>query len=322
MKKITICSPMYNEAENIVQFYDEVSKILAKISDKYDYEFLFINDGSLDESLNIVEALREKDARVNFVDLSRNYGKEIAMAAGFDYATGDAMIIMDTDLQHPPAIILEMIKEWENGYQDVYGKRRERPGESWLKRKTSSYYYKILQKFSNVPVLPGVGDFRLLDRVCIEGIKKLRESQRYTKGMYMWVGYRKKEVLFDAEERFAGETKWKWSSLINLAIDGITSNTIMPLRITSFVGAVISIISFFYMIYIFCSTLFFGISGSGFPTLIITILFLGGLQLLFLGIIGEYIGKIFIEVKRRPIYLIQKYSGEKDFEKTGDPDET
>lgn len=310
MKLVTICTPMYNEGENIEKFYKEITKVIAPIIDKYEFEFLFINDGSLDDSLEKVKEIRQYDKRVKYVDLSRNFGKEVAMAAGFDYALGDAVITMDSDLQHPPKIILEMIKEWENGYQDVYGKRRERPGESKFKKKSSSMYYEMLKKFSKTPVLPGVGDFRLLDRVCIEGIKKLRESQRYTKGLYMWIGYSKKEVLFDAEERYAGETKWKLSSLINLAIDGITSNTVFPLRVASIVGATISIIAFIYMVYILVSTLFLGNDVSGYPSTIIIMLFLGGLQILFLGIIGEYVGKIFVETKNRPIYLIKEYSDE------------
>ncbi|MER2040603.1 MAG: glycosyltransferase family 2 protein [Desemzia incerta] len=310
MKLVTICTPMYNEGENIEKFYKEITKVIAPIIDKYKFEFLFINDGSLDDSLEKVKEIRQYDKRVKYVDLSRNFGKEVAMAAGFDYALGDAVITMDSDLQHPPKIILEMIKEWENGYQDVYGKRRERPGESKFKKKSSSMYYEMLKKFSKTPVLPGVGDFRLLDRVCIEGIKKLRESQRYTKGLYMWIGYSKKEVLFDAEERYAGETKWKLSSLINLAIDGITSNTVFPLRVASIVGAIISIIAFIYMVYILVSTLFLGNDVSGYPSTIIIMLFLGGLQILFLGIIGEYVGKIFVETKNRPIYLIKEYSDE------------
>lgn len=310
MKLITICTPMYNEEENVEKFYQEIIQTIAPLTNKYDFEFLFINDGSLDGSLNQVKKIKLKDERIRYVDLSRNYGKEVAMAAGFDYALGDAVITMDIDLQHPPKIILKMIEEWEKGYQDIYGKRKERQGESWLKKKTSSIYYDILEKVSKTPVLSGVGDFRLLDRICIDGIKKLRETQRYTKGLYMWIGYRKKEVLFDAEERYAGETKWKWTSLIDLAIDGITSNTVFPLRIASIVGGIISLTAFFYMLYIFISTILIGNEVNGYPSIVIIMLFLGGLQILFLGIIGEYIGKIFIETKNRPIYLVQECSEE------------
>lgn len=310
MKLISICVPMYNEEANIHQFYDTLFQTLSPLEGRYEVELLFINDGSLDGSMAAVKALRKLDSRVKYVDLSRNYGKEIAMAAGFDYAKGDAVITMDADLQHPPALILEMVALWEEGYQDVYGKRRERKGESWFKKKMSAIYYRILQKFSKTPILSGVGDYRLLDRICIEGITQLRENQRYTKGLYMWVGYRKAEVLFDAEERFAGETKWKLSALVNLAIDGITSNTIFPLRLSSIAGLLISVCSFIYMAYVLLKTLIQGADVSGFPTTIILILFLGGVQLLSLGVIGEYLGKVFIEVKDRPLYLIQSYSEE------------
>lgn len=310
MKLISICVPMYNEGENIYAFYEQINQTLEPLYPKYNFEFLFINDGSVDDSLDRVRELRKKDERVKFIDLSRNYGKEVAMAAGFDYAKGDAVITMDADLQHPPHTIFEMIKYWEEGYQDVYGKRNERKGESWFKKKASETYYKILRKFSKIPVLSGVGDYRLLDRVCIEGIKKLRESQRYTKGLYMWVGYRKKEVFFDAEERFAGETKWKFSSLVGLAIDGITSNSTFPLRISTFLGLLISFISFIYMLVVLISTLVFGNPIPGYPTLVILILFLGGFQLLSLGILGEYLGKIFMETKDRPLYFIQSYNDE------------
>ncbi|MGY3766902.1 glycosyltransferase family 2 protein [Vagococcus vulneris] len=312
MRLISICIPMYNESDNINEFYRQINDTLKPLDHKYNFEFLFINDGSMDDSVDKVRELRKNDKRVKFVDLSRNYGKEIAMAAGFDYAQGDAVITMDADLQHPPKTILEMVKYWEEGYQDVYGKRRERKGESWFKKKCSELYYKILRKFSKVPVLSGVGDYRLLDKVCINGIRRMRETQRYTKGLYMWIGYRKKEVLFDAEERFSGETKWKFTDLVGLALDGITSNTTFPLKISTFVGVVVSLISFVYMIFVLISTLIFGNSVPGYPTLVILILFLGGFQLLSLGILGEYLGKIFMETKDRPLYFIQSYCDEEE----------
>lgn len=192
MKKITICIPMYNEEENLRMLYEKLGLLSDDYIGTYEFEFLFVNDGSIDESLSIVKQLSTEDARVKCVDLSRNFGKEIAMMAGFDYATGDAIIIMDADLQHPPSTIPKMIKEWEKGYQDVYGKRVTRHGESFFKKSFSKMYYKILTRFSSVPVIPAVGDFRLLDRKCIDSIKQIRESQRYTKGIYMWIGFKKK----------------------------------------------------------------------------------------------------------------------------------
>lgn len=245
---------MYNEAENIDAFYKQLTTTIRPLTQKYDFEFLFINDGSIDHSVKKVKALTLADARVKLLDLSRNYGKEVAMAAGFDYCLGDAVITMDADLQHPPKVILEMVEQWEAGYLDVYGKRNERKGESFLKKKMSEIYYKLLVKFSKVEVLPGVGDYRLLDRVCIDSIRKMKETQRYTKGLYMWIGFRKKEVNFDAEERFAGETKWKFMDLLKLGIDGLTSNTTFPLKIAGILGGILSFSSMLYMVYILITT--------------------------------------------------------------------
>lgn len=189
MKLITISVPAYNEQESITTLYETIVNVMDSIKDKYTFELLFINDGSKDKTLEIVKQLHKEDNRVGFVDLSRNYGKEIAMAAGFDYAKGDAVITMDADLQHPPELIKEMIELWELGYEDVYARRNKRHGESWLKKATSKWYYKTLQKVTKTPVLPDTGDFRLLDRRCVDALKKLRETQRYTKGLYNWIGF-------------------------------------------------------------------------------------------------------------------------------------
>lgn len=310
MKMISILTPMYNEQENILPFYSQVNSVISTLTNQYTFEFLFINDGSLDHSLEEVIKLQQKDSRVKFIDLSRNYGKEIAMLAGMDYAKGDAVIIMDSDLQHPPDVIPKMIQEWENGYHDVYGKRVSRHGETFLKKKISNLYYRVLSMLSEEPVLPNVGDFRLLDRLCIDSITQIRESQRYTKGLYMWIGFDKKEVEFEANERFAGETKWKMSNLIQLAVDGIISNSNIPLRFSFYMGILLSIAGFSYMIYTFISALFFGNEVKGYPTLAILILLSSGFQFLFLSIIGEYVGKIFKEVKNRPVYFIKQYSEE------------
>ena len=312
MKLITICTAMYNERNNVFPLYKELVKIADLYTNKYKFEFLFVNDGSIDDSLDMVKKLTVTDKRVKYVDLSRNFGKEIAMLAGFDHAKGDAIIMMDADLQHPPEAIPLMIEGWEEGYQDVYGKRVTREGESFFKKTTSMLYYKILGRLSTVPVLPAVGDFRLLDRKCIDSITRLRESQRYTKGMYMWIGFRKKEIEFVAQERHAGETKWKFKSLIKLAVDGVISDSTTPLRISLYSGMFISFISFIYMIYILIKTLIFGSSTPGFPTLTILILFLSGSQLISLGVMGGYIGKIYNEVKNRPPYLIQEYFSQDD----------
>lgn len=228
-KLITILVPAYNEKESIPILYDRLVKLMDEQSN-YDFEVLFVNDGSKDNTLELIKFLRTKDSRINYVNLSRNYGKEVAMAAGFDYVKGDALVIMDADLQDPPELITEMIKYWEEGYDDVYAKRKSRKGESFIKKLTSWGFYRVLQSMTKIEIQKDTGDFRLLDRRCVEAIKQLRESQRYTKGLYSWIGYSKKEILYDRDPRIAGKTKWNYRRLINLSIDGITSFTTSPLR--------------------------------------------------------------------------------------------
>ena len=228
-KLITILVPAYNEKESIPILYDRLVKLMDE-EPNYDFEVLFVNDGSKDNTLELIKFLRTKDSRINYVNLSRNYGKEVAMAAGFDYVKGDALVIMDADLQDPPELITEMIKYWEEGYDDVYAKRKSRKGESFIKKLTSWGFYRVLQSMTKIEIQKDTGDFRLLDRRCVEAIKQLRESQRYTKGLYSWIGYSKKEILYDRDPRIAGKTKWNYRRLINLSIDGITSFTTSPLR--------------------------------------------------------------------------------------------
>lgn len=264
----------------------------------------------LSASLNNYKKWGGGTSKVSYVDLSRNFGKEAAMLAGFDYATGDCMVIMDADLQHPPHLIPEMLQHWEDGYDDVYAKRTTRGKESWLRKNLSLLYYKLLQKTTRVEILQNVGDFRLLDRKCIDTLKQLRESERYTKGMFCWIGFNKKEIEFEQGDRVAGETSWNYLSLFNLAIEGITSFTIAPLRLSTMMGIIVSIIAFIYMCVIITKTIIWGEDVQGFPTLMVVILFLGGVQLLSLGIIGEYLGRIFHETKNRPVYVVKEYKGE------------
>jgi glycosyltransferase involved in cell wall biosynthesis len=280
---------------------------LANDNDNYYFEFLFVNDGSRDMTFEIIKDYAEKDKRVSYLNLSRNFGKEIAMIAGFDYVKGDAMVIIDADLQDPPELIPQMIHFWEEGYDDIFARRRSRAGEHWLKKKTSEWYYKILQSSTNIPIQIDTGDFRLLDRRCIEALKSFRESERYTKGMFSWIGYRKKEILYDRDPRAAGETKWNYAKLTNLAIDGITSFTTAPLRITTYIGAFVSFAAFIYIFYLVIRPLFGVSTGAGYSSTMAVILFLGGVQLLSLGVIGEYIGRIFKESKQRPLYFIEEY---------------
>lgn len=308
MKKVSILIPCYNEEASLPLLYDKLLILFEELP-QYEWEMLFINDGSRDNTLSELCKLRDKDTRVNIIDLSRNFGKENAMLAGFDYVKGDCMVIMDADLQHPPMTIKEMLTYWEKGFQDVYAKRITRGKESWLRKRLSLLFYWLLQRSSRFDILQNVGDFRLLDRCCIDALCKMRETERYTKGMFCWIGFKKKAVSFEQRDRVAGTSSWNYSSLIRLAIEGITSFTTAPLRLATVLGGIVSLAAFLYMIYVGIKTLVVGEEIQGFPTLIIVMLFLGGVQLLSLGIIGEYIGRIFNETRNRPPYLINTYNG-------------
>jgi len=310
MKKVSILVPCYNEEKSLQLLYPEL-KTLMDSQNNYEWEILFVDDGSEDDTLNAIKSLRREDERIAYVSLSRNFGKENAMLAGIDYVTGDCMVIMDADLQDPPSLIPEMLKYWEEGYQDVYAKRADRGKESWLRKKLSLLFYKILDSTTRFDVLQNVGDFRLLDRQCINALKRLRESERYTKGLFCWIGYKKKEIIFNRGDRVAGDSNWSFWSLFNLAIEGITSFTTAPLRIATFSGFIIALCAFFYALYFITKTLIYGDPVQGFTTLIVIILFLGGIQLITIGILGEYIGRIFNETKNRPTYIASEYNGKK-----------
>ncbi len=306
MKKISILIPAYNEQEVLQMLYERLHKLAGEHSE-YQFEFMFVNDGSRDRTLEILKTFASRDPRVAYVNLSRNFGKETAMLAGFDHVTGDAMVIIDADLQDPPELIPKMIDYWQQGYDDVYAKRRSRTGESWLKKKSSQWYYKLLQSSTRIPIQVDTGDFRLLDRRCIDALREFRESERYTKGMFSWIGFNKKEIMYDRDPRAAGETKWNYLKLVNLAIDGLTSFTTAPLRLASVMGFVISVAAFIYIVYLLVRP-FFGVStGAGYSSIMAVVLFLGGVQLLSLGIIGEYIARIFNETKHRPLYFVEEY---------------
>lgn len=305
--------PIYNEEESL----DALHAALLPLVDnthpglqgkKYDWEIILIDDGSNDRSPEKLKELNSRDPRFRYARLSRNFGKENALLAGFDRMTGDAMVIMDADLQHPVDTIPDMIEKWEEGFEDVYGRRLSRGKESTFRKLFTKTYYGLLNKSTRVDILPNVGDFRLVDKKVVDAIRGLRESQRYTKGLYCWVGFKKTGVDFKTADRAAGETHMSPGRLISLALEGVTSYTIAPLRIATVLGFIISLLSICYMVYIVCKTLIYGEPIQGFPTIICTILFLGGCQLLALGIIGEYIGKIYNESKRRPAYIVAEES--------------
>lgn len=314
MKKITILIPAYNEEEVLPALLKRLEEVAASIP-RYAFEFLFVNDGSTDKTIEVLKELCYHHPQIRYIDLSRNFGKETAMLAGFDYAKGDAVVVVDADLQQPPEMVREMIRWWEQGYEDVYAVRKTREGESQMKEWTSKVYYKLIQKMSPEKVYPLAGDFRLLDRKCIEALIQLRENERYTKGMYGWIGFKKKEITYNADSRAAGETKWNWTKLFKLAMDGITSYSTVPLKIWSYIGFVISLLAFLFLAVEIGKTLLFGTNVAGYPTLLAGVLFLGGIQLISLGVIGEYLGRVFIETKGRPPYFIREQSEDRDGEK-------
>lgn len=311
MKKISVIIPAYNEEESLPILKQRMEKLMNSM-ENYEFEILFINDGSKDNTINIIKEMREEDNRINYVDFSRNFGKEIAMIAGLDYATGDCAIFMDADLQDPPELIPELVKYWEQGYDDVYAKRRSRKGETWLKKFTSKMYYKILQKTTKIEIQKDTGDFRLLDKRCVNALKKLREAERNTKSMFSWIGYKKKEVLYDRDPRVAGKTKWNYIKLIDLAIDGITSFTTSPLRISTYIAIPTFFLLFDYFIYVIAKCFVIKQAIQAFQAIILLILFFSGVQILLFGIVGEYLGRIFNETKNRPLYLVNEYNGKKE----------
>lgn len=302
-KLVTILIPAYNEQDSLPLLYQQLVEV-TKVLHVYKWEFLFIDDGSADSTLQVLKQIHTIDTRLHYISLSRNFGKESAMLAGFDYAKGDCVIVMDADLQDPPTLIPEMLNEWENGYQDVYAKRLTRGRESFLRHYLTLLYYKILSMMSKVEILQNVGDFRLLDRQCIDALCQMRESQRYTKGLFCWIGFRKKEIIFERHNRDKGKSAWNIHKLFSLAIEGITSFSIIPLRISTVMGLLSSFAALIYMLYFLVKTLLYGDPVQGFPTLIVVILLLGGMQLCSLGIIGEYVGRIFNETKKRPVYIV------------------
>ena len=311
MKKISIIIPAYNEEESLPYLKERMDKLMENMN-HYEFEILFINDGSKDNTLKLIKQYRKQDNRYCYVDFSRNFGKEIGMIAGLDYATGDCVIFIDADLQDPPELIRELVKYWEQGYDDVYAKRRSREGETFFKKFTSKMYYRVLQKMTNIEIQKDTGDFRLLDRRCVNALKKLRETERNTKSMFSWIGYKKKEVLYDRDARIAGKTKWSYMKLIDLAIDGITSLSTSTLRLSTWVAIPTFMVLIIYTIYVIAKCIITNTFVQAFQAIILLILFFSGIQILLFGIVGEYLGRIFTETKNRPLYFVNEYNGEKE----------
>lgn len=303
---LSILIPVYNESECLHLLYERINKVREQIP--CNTEILFVNDGSRDDTLDIIRQLQQHDAGISYVDLARNFGKETAMCAGIDYVRGDALVIMDADLQDPPELIPLMLQEIENGYDDVYACRTSRKGETRLKKWTSRMYYRCLKRMADIPIQEDTGDFRMFSQKAIHALRELKESERNMKGLFSYIGFHKKAIYYERDPRAAGTTKWNYLSLINLAIKGLTSFSTLPLRVISVTGCIVSFFAFTYLLVVFIKALIWGDPVGGYPSLMSVILFLGGIILLALGVIGEYMGIIYNETKKRPIYYVNEYN--------------
>ena len=308
--ELSIVVPLYNEEANIDYLVERLVTVLDNLNTTY--EIVCINDGSRDNTLKLLVDYHVRNPAIKVVNLSRNFGKEIALTAGIDYTTGAAIIPIDADLQDPPELIEQLVAKWREGYDVVYATRRSRSGESWLKRFTANSFYRTIAKMSPVPIPANTGDFRLLDRQVVEAIKQLPERTRFMKGLFAWVGYKQTSILFDRAPRFGGKTTWNYWKLWNFALDGITSFSLFPLKVWSYIGLVVSFISLLYASFLILRTLIFGVDVAGYASLMVAVLFFGGIQLITLGVIGEYLGRVYEEVKRRPLYFVRDSHGFKD----------
>jgi glycosyltransferase involved in cell wall biosynthesis len=309
-ERLSILVPMYNEAEVLPLFFERIRAVLDDVG--LDYEIVCVNDGSTDATLELIRGYAAEDRRVKVVSFSRNFGKEAAMSAAVDYATGDAGIPIDADLQDPPELIHQMIEKWREGYEVVYARRASRKTDSLLKRKSAQWFYTVFNRMSETDIPSNVGDFRLMDRKVMEAIRRLPEKVRFMKGLFCWPGFRQATVEFERQSRAEGDTKFNYWKLWNFALSGITSFSTLPIRLGVYIGFIISFVSFLYGIFIITKTLMFGIDTPGYASIMVVVLFLGGIQLFFLGLMGEYIGRIYKEVKNRPLYLVDRTIGFED----------
>ncbi|WP_340135653.1 glycosyltransferase family 2 protein [Bacillus cereus] len=298
---LSIVVPCYNEEKVLRAFYSETSLEIHKLTT--DYEFVFVNDGSKDDTLNILRDLASADSSVHYISFSRNFGKEAAMLAGLKYATGDAIVIMDADLQHPPTLIKELLEGYNEGYDQVIAKRT-RTGDSPVRSFVSRLYYKVMNKFVDIELVDGIGDFRLLSRRAVDSLVSLSEYNRFSKGLFSWIGYNELIIEYENVLRSDGESKWPFSKLLNYGIDGVISFNNKPLRLSIYLGLLTTILGLLYVITTFVQIILGGVEVPGYFTLISAILFIGGIQLIFLGVIGEYIGRIYYETKRRPHFIV------------------
>jgi len=301
--KYSIVIPVFNEEEVIEHTYERIKTVMKNADGNY--ELLFINDGSRDRSVEILLNLSEQDNRIKIVDFSRNFGHQIAITAGMDYALGDAVVIIDADLQDPPELILEMIQKWKEGYDVVYAKRTARKGETFFKKQTASAFYRTLRAMTEIEIPIDTGDFRLIDRKVCNQMKNIHEKNRFVRGLVSWVGFKQSAVEYERDERFAGETKYPLKRMLKLSLDGITSFSYKPLKLANYLGASLSVIGFVYMLIVLYQKLFTTTTVTGWSSIIVIQLFFSGITLMMLGVIGEYIGRIYDEAKDRPLYIVK-----------------
>jgi glycosyltransferase involved in cell wall biosynthesis len=302
---VSIVIPFYNEEGSVFGFHEAITKALANLTE-YDFEFICINDGSSDNTLSELLECVDRDPRYTVLELSRNFGKEAAMSAGIDEAKGDCVIPIDADLQDPPMLIAQMLSEWQGGAEVVLAKRIDRSTDSYAKRTSALMFYRLHNALSSLKIPENVGDFRLMDRVVVDALKRLPERQRFMKGLFAWLGFRTVTVAYVRDPRINGSSKFSGWKLWNFAIEGITSFSLVPLKVWTYIGALGSLFAFCYASFITIRTLIFGVDVPGYASLLVVMLFFGSLQLMSLGVIGEYIGRIYFESKQRPLYLIRK----------------
>ena len=305
MTQITVVVPAFNESEGLREFHVRLIAVLDKLDVSADV--LYVDDGSRDDTYAVMCALRAADTRVSTLKLSRNFGKELALTAGLDTADADAVVVIDADLQDPPELIPLLVQHWREGYDVVYGTRSTRAGETRLKKFTSAAFYRVMQRLSATPLPRDTGDFRIMSRRAVDALKQLRERQRFMKGLFTWVGYRQKSIVYDRDPRFAGTSKFNYWRLWNFALEGITSFSGAPLKIATYLGLATALLAFAFALVVLGKALFFGDAVRGYPSLMVVVLFLGGVQLMALGMIGEYLGRLYIEAKQRPLYLVDEW---------------
>ena len=307
MPALTVVVPAYNESEGLREFHRRLGKVLDGMAG-IESAVLYVDDGSRDDTWAIMCDMRETDPRVATLRLARNFGKELALTAGLDHVIEGAAVVIDADLQDPPELIPEFVAHWRDGYDVVYGTRATRAGESGFKKLTASGFYRVMERLSTTPIPRDTGDFRLVSRRALDALAQVRERQRFMKGLFTWVGYRQLSVVYHRDPRHAGQTKWNYWKLWNFAIDGITSFSGVPLKLATYVGLLTALGALLAALWVFGKALLLGDPVRGYPSLMVVMLFLGGMQLMALGVIGEYLGRLYVEAKQRPLYLVDQYT--------------